>query len=76
MPLPRLLSAVPDPEPWERFIHPAQTLKAAHLSHCQRRWGVNARSSGWRLMHRAGRLDLAGVPLCMVLAVHAWWAWL
>ena len=69
----RLLQAVPDPEPWERFIHPVQTIKAAHLSRCQRLWGVNARSSGWTRMRRAGWLDMAGVPVCMALAVHAWW---
>ena len=45
----RLLEAVPDPESWAWRVHPAQALKAAHLSRCHRRWGVNARSSGWVL---------------------------
>ena len=69
----RLLQMVPDPEPWERCLHPAQRYKAAHLRRCQRRWGVNARSSGWTFMHRAAWLDLAGVPVCLLLAVHPWW---
>ena len=69
----RLLATLPDPEPWELFPHPAQRLKAAHLSHCQRRWGVNARSSGWRLVGRAGWLDLVGTLVCMALSIHAWW---
>ena len=69
----RLLQAVPDPEPWVPWVHPVQVLKAAHLGHCQRRWGVNARSSGWERMQRSAWLDLAGVPGCLLLALHSWW---
>lgn len=68
-----LLQGVPALKPWESLKHPVLVIEAAHLARCQQRWGVNARSSGWGRLRRLGRMDLTGVPLCMLLTVHPWW---
>jgi len=73
-----LLSAVAPAEPWTLFSpQPEQLVRAEHLHHCQRRWGVSPQSSGWwRLRGQAWRRDAVLVLGCLPLTLHPlWWWW-
>lgn len=69
----RLLLQVEGAEPWAIYPQREEFIRAAHLSRCSRRWGVNARSSGWEPFCRSWRRDGAFLSICVALAVHPWW---
>lgn len=69
----RLLLQVEDAPEWAIFPHPAQALKAAHLSRCSQWWGVTPRSSGWEPFCRSWRRDVAAALGCLAVSVHPWW---
>jgi hypothetical protein len=64
---------IEDPPEWALFPRQEQEIQAMHLSRCSKRWGINARSSGWEVFCRSWRRDAAFLLGCAALAVHPWW---
>ncbi len=68
-----LLVQVDDAPAWALFPHLAQTIKREHTTHCHRRWGVTARTSGWEQFRESWKVDGVAAFGCLGLVVHAWW---
>jgi hypothetical protein len=61
-------------EPWTLFPQTEQLIRAEHLTHCQRRWRVSPRSSGWEhLRQRAWKRDAIMAIICVPVVLHPWW---
>ena len=51
-----------------------QRVRAEHLTHCQRRWGVGPQSSGWGwLREQAWQGDALAAVGCVAVVLHPWW---
>ena len=68
-----LLRHVEDAPAWTSAPDATQILKAEHFARCHGRWGVTPGTSGWELLRRSWRTDVALALTCLWLELHAWW---